>query len=195
MSSSEDLAALLEADTLTFLRTMGIFLVLGVALFGFTDCGKIFSLVSLSIALILTVAVTANYFAERERIARLGFAPRILVDILMYTMIFVAFFIIWIIYVVYHSEPTSLGKIAKEIEDKISQSTNAYLETMKNIEKHIDTIANNNGSKHEHISDYAPYVASAHDTHANLAKDLTIDLGRYTKQKNIANVAALAITA
>ncbi len=140
MSSSSDLGVLLEIDTLTFLRTMGIFLVLSIALYSFTDFGKTFSLISLSIALVLTIAVVTNYFLERQRISQLGFAPRILIDILMYVMVFVIFFICWLIYAVWISEPTSLGKIAREIENKMDESNRAYLANLESIERHLQLI-------------------------------------------------------
>ena len=140
MSTSSDLGVLLEIDTLNFLRTMGIFLVLSVALYSFTDFGKTFSLISLSIALILTIAVVTNYFLERHRISQLGFAPRTLIDILMLVMTFVIFFICWLIYAVCISKPTSLGKIARDIENKMDESNRAYLANLESIEKHIRLI-------------------------------------------------------
>ena len=133
--SNSDLGALLELDTLTFIRTMGIFLVLGIALYNFTDCGKIFSLISLSIALVLTITVTVNYFLERSKLPKLGFYPRVLVDIIMFVMIFVIFFIAWIIYVVAHSQPISFTEIAKEIEDKM-------VTNLQSIDKHIEILDN-----------------------------------------------------
>lgn len=129
--SNSDLGALLELDTLTFIRTMGIFLVLGIALYNFTDCGKIFSLISLSIALVLTITVTVNYFLERSKLPKLGFYPRVLVDIIMFVMIFVIFFIAWIIYVVLISDSVSLNQIVKEIEDKM-------VTNLQSIDKHIE---------------------------------------------------------
>lgn len=163
-----DLAILLETDTLTFLRTMGIFLVLGIALYGFTENGKIFSLISLSIALILTISVTFNYFIERTRISKMGYNTRTLIDILMFTMTFVIFFICWIIYTVYYSEPVSLATIAKDIENKMTENTILYTEEIQSLLG-------------------KPKVSKS----SNISKNLL----KVGENKNRINVAALAMTA
>jgi hypothetical protein len=172
MSENEDLALLLEVDTLTFLRTIGIFLVLGIALYGFTENGKIFSLISLTIALILTISVTTNYFIERSRIYKLGYEPRTLIDILMFTMVFVIFFISWIIYTVCKSEPVSLATIAKDIENKMTENTMIYTENLKSLLGKTDTVP----LKH---------------TNGTISKNLL----KAGDNKSRVNIAALAMTA
>lgn len=195
--SSSDLGALLELDTLSFLRTIGIFLVLGVALYSFTDCGKAFSLVSLSISLILTIALVTNYFLERGRIAKLGYAPKTLIDILMFVMVFVIFFICWLIYVVWISEPTSLGKIAREIENKMDESNQAYLANLKSIEKHIRLIEKHGtqpiGSKIENGSLLRERIQNLHNFDRNLATNLRSQVDKFENQKDIITAASLAV--
>ena len=136
MSSNEDLAAILEADTLTYIRVVGIFLVFSVALFAFTDKGKTFCLISLLISLILSITITIYYFRERSRISKFGFYTKLPIDILMYIMIGVIVFNIWIIYEVWYTESVSLAKIAVDIEEEVKQAN--IQDIAKQIEKQVE---------------------------------------------------------
>jgi hypothetical protein len=124
-------AEILENNALSYLRIIGIFLVVGIGVFNFTDSGKSFSLISLIISLILSIVVTVDYFKERQRISALGITPRKVVDILMFTMIGVILFICWIIYEVWRTEQTSLSKLVKEIEQKIDETNATNLAILK----------------------------------------------------------------
>lgn len=133
---SADLWALLEADTLTYIRTAGIFLVFCVALFNFTDMGKAFSMVSLLISFILFTTVIVYYFNEKKKLADRGISSRPVIDIMMYSMVAVVLLILWILWVVWETTPISIGQIAKEIEDKIEETSNAgTIRSVFNLEK------------------------------------------------------------
>lgn len=126
----QDLGILLENNFLSFIRTLGIFFVSSVALLNFTRQGQFFSLVTLTIALILTVCVVADYFVEKSRISKLGFSPRLIIDILAYVMIIVIVLIIFIIHSVYYNISTDVKFLAEEIEsvgEKISSAVRDVL--------------------------------------------------------------------
>lgn len=95
-------AAELENNALSYLIIIGIFLVLGVTIFHFTNSGKSFSLLSLILALILTIVVVVDYFKERQKLSKLDIYPRQVIDILMYSMIGVILLICWIIFEVWN---------------------------------------------------------------------------------------------
>ncbi len=97
-NSNTDLGLLLESDLLQLIRTQGIFLVLGLAFFHFTRRGKWFSIISLVIALILSITLLVNYYIDRRTAVMKGFKIKRLLDLLVGIMFFVAFFNIWIIY-------------------------------------------------------------------------------------------------
>ena len=141
MSKNEDLAALLEADTLDYIRTESIFLVSAIALFGFTARGKTFSIISLLIALLLNITLVVNYYIQRSRVIRQGFQPKNIIEVLMVFMIFVIFFILWILYEVWFTEPSgSIENISKEIEDKIDKSN---AQSFKKLDSNLEQIQEN----------------------------------------------------
>jgi len=136
MSNPSNLAAILESDTLTYIRVMGIFLVASIALFSFTDKGKIFSLISGLISLILGITITVYYFTERSRLSKFGFYTKSAVDILMYVMIAVIILNIWILYEVWNTDQVSLTKIAADIEEQVKQAN--IQDIAKQIEKQVE---------------------------------------------------------
>lgn len=167
MSSSADLAAILETDTLTYIRVLGIFLVFSVALYNFLENGKMFSLISLLIALILGITITVYYFVEKNRIANLGFYTKVPITILMYVMIGVIIFNIWLIYEVWHSQPISLVKVAEDIETEVKQ---ANIQDIANqIEKQVE-ISNLQNQM------LLKYLASHNGKGAAVAADFTKEL-------------------
>ena len=117
-----DLAALLENNFLAYIRTSSLFFVAGLALFNFTNLGKNFSLISLTIGLLLIISVVVDYFFERSRIAKLGFYPRTIVDILAYILIAVIFLFMWVIYSAWNTTPTSIAELFKNFDYRNSTS-------------------------------------------------------------------------
>lgn len=133
MSENEDLALLLEADTLELIRVQGIFLVLSIAIFAFTTRGKIFSIISLLISFAINITMVINYYMERNRIAKLGFYPKRITDIIAFIMFIVAIFTLWILYEVIQTEPVSLATIAKDIENKMIENNKIHTENLKEL--------------------------------------------------------------
>jgi hypothetical protein len=135
--NNQDLAALLENNFLSFIRTSSFFIVAGIAFFNFTDLGKNFSLIALVIGLLLLISVTADYFIERYRIAQLGYYPRAIVDIMAFILIAVIVLVIWVIYTVWGSSQTSLTYLAKEIESEVDAANQQLIRNVKEIEDKI----------------------------------------------------------
>ena len=133
MSENEDLALLLESDTLELIRILAIFLVFAIALFSFTTSGKIFCIISLLISFTINVTLVINYYIERNRIIKLGFYPKRIVEIVVFIMIIVALFTLWILYEVIQTEPVSLSSIAENIENKMEENNITYTENIKNL--------------------------------------------------------------
>jgi uncharacterized membrane protein YidH (DUF202 family) len=129
-----DLGALIENNFLAFIRTSAIFFVASVALFHFTEYGKMFSLVSLSIALILTISVVVDYFQERNRINKLGFKTRTIIDILAYLMVGMIIFILFIIGAVYFTDPTR-SPVINILDTDINIATDKITQAIKESRK------------------------------------------------------------
>ena len=132
-----DLAALLENNFLAIIRTSSLFFVAGIALFNFTDLGKNFSILSLLAAFLILVSILVDYFIERNRIAKLGFYPRALIDILAFILIGLLMMILWIVFQVWKTEPTSIGDIAREVEHEIQKANKELIETVKELNEKI----------------------------------------------------------
>ena len=132
--NKEDEATLLEGETLELIRTQGIFLVLSIAIFSFSERGKVFSLISLIISLAINTLLLGNYYVQRSRIAKLGKAPRKTIDIIAMLMVVVFFFTLWILYEVWNMEPAaSLVKLAEDIEDRIDVANQRQIEENRKI--------------------------------------------------------------
>lgn len=116
-----DLAAILENNFLAYIRTSSLFFIAGLALFNFTNLGKNFSLISLTIGLILLISVVTDYFVERHRISKLGFHPRTVVDIMAFVLIAVIFLFMWVIYSAWRTTPTSISDLSKNIERELER--------------------------------------------------------------------------
>lgn len=202
---SQDLSAILEADTLTYIRTAGIFLVFCVALFNFTDTGKAFSIISLLISLVLFVSITVYYFHERNRIFPLGFKPKPLMDVLMFTMIAVIILILWILYTVWNTQPTSLSQIAKEIEEKIDESNKAQIDSLKTnlnaIERNKELISQTPTISSQNLETFkarddlvSQNIAQRIQSQKGISEATKnfINLGKHTDIKNMGGNAILA---
>ena len=130
---NKDLGLLLESDLLQLIRTQGIFLVLGLALFNFTKRGKWFSVIFLTISLILNIILLVNFYIDRQTALLKGFKIKTLLDVLAIIMVFVAIFNIWIIYETYHTESTwHLSEIALDIHKKIQLTKQNNIENTEN---------------------------------------------------------------
>ena len=134
---SEDLGLILDELLLEYIRVAGIFFVGGIALFNFTNLGKQFSIISLTIALILLSVALIEYFFERHRISDLGFYPKKVSDVLAFIMIGIIIFIAWVIWEVWHSDQVSLSDIAKEIEHEVDVTNEQLIAAIKELDEKI----------------------------------------------------------
>lgn len=117
---SEELKDLfLEQILLNYVRVAGIFFLGGIALFGFTNYGKEFSIISLIFSLVLCIASLVEFWDERNKIIESGIYPRGIVDFLAFFIVVFCIFTIWVIYVVWKSEQTSLFEIVKDFEEDV----------------------------------------------------------------------------
>ena len=135
--SNLDYGALLENNFLSELRTVSLFFVAGIALFNFTSSGKNFSIISLTLAIILLIAVDTDYFIERHRIKKLGFTPRILIDIIAFAIVAVILLLIWMLYSVWDTPQRSLSALAKEVEKEVEGANLELVKNIKEIEEKI----------------------------------------------------------
>ena len=143
--NKEDEATLLEGETLELIRTQGIFLVLSIAIYSFSERGKVFSLISLIISLAINTLLLGNYYVQRSRIARLGKAPRKTIDIIAMLMVVVFFFTLWILYEVWKMEPAaSLVKLAEDIEDRIDVANQKQIEENRKIVQDLASLGATN---------------------------------------------------
>ena len=182
--NKQDEAALLEGETLELIRTQGIFFVASLALFAFSPKGKVFSIISLFIALSINILLLVNYYLERTRIAKLGQAPRKFIDILALIMVVVFFLTIWIIYEVWKMEPAaSLVKLAEDIEKRIDIANEKQIEESEKIVQQLSSL---NGNKYT--------VPVQPSKKARLPRQL-LNLEVSNRNRTMANNAALASVA
>ena len=156
MSSNQDLGLLLEADILLFIRIQTIFLAIGIAAFSFTKRGKMFSIISLIISLLLGVTLIIYYFMEKHRISKFDFAPRSVVSVIVSIMVAVVAFNVWMIYEVWHTE------------DAISLN-----EMVRGIESRMDKLNFNNNNK-EHHSIANKHLLNLHSHDSGMKSNIAI---------------------
>jgi hypothetical protein len=174
--NKDDEATLLETETLELIRTQGIFLIGSIAVYGFSERGKTFSLIFLIISLAINALLLGNYYVERQRISRLKQAPRRYIDIIAFIMVFVFFLTIWIIYEVWKMEPAaSLIKLAEDIEQRIDIANQKQIEENRKIVQDLTNLGATNTPPHR----------SAVPTHV-------LNLEALNRNKNTVNNAAIA---
>ncbi len=140
MSGNQDLALILEADILMFIRIQSVFIVLSVAIFNFTKMGKWFSIISLIISLLLGITLIGYYFIEKHRISKYGFAPRSVLNVIVSIMVGVVAFNLWIIYEVWRTEPSiSLNEMVRGIEKRMDR-LNYDIEHHSIANKHLTNL-------------------------------------------------------
>ena len=181
--NKQDEATLLEGETLELIRTQGIFLVFAIALYSFSPMGKVFSIISLLIALSINALLLGNYYVERSRISQLGQTPRKFIDIIVILMIAVFSFTLWILYEVWKMEPAaSLVKLAEDIEKRIDIANEKQIEESEKIVQQLSSL---NGNK---------YIIPTPSKKSRLPRQL-INLEVSNRNRTMANNAALASVA
>ena len=71
---------------LDWIRTVAIFLVVGIALYHFTSYGKVFALTSFLITIVLVTTLIVDYILRRQEITSKGHEVRLALDILAASM-------------------------------------------------------------------------------------------------------------
>lgn len=132
-----DLGLLLDDLLMDYIRVAGIFFVGGIALFNFTNFGKHFAIISFLIALVLCIAAVVDYYFERDRISKLGFSPRKVIDVLAFVTIGIVLLIVWVIYQVWQTEPSSLSTLIKEIEEEVDVTNERLISTIRELDEKI----------------------------------------------------------
>lgn len=193
---NEDLALILEGDTLELIRIQGIFLVLSIALFSFSDKGKAFSIISLLISLTINILLIVNYYVTRHRIAKLGFTTRTFIEVIAVIMVFVALFTLWILYEVWKSTPPkSLTKIAEEIEDKIEAANKENVRRIEENQKTLEQIHGSVNGKHKLTPQHIRDISSTSQKDDLIHHAGILQLEKQSRSKNQAITAALASVA
>lgn len=87
-----------ESNFLDWVRTVTIFFIAGLALFSFTRRGKIFAIISFTIAGFLIVASLWDYWNTRSEILKDGGNVKLSLDILAISVVLILFVDLWILY-------------------------------------------------------------------------------------------------
>ena len=131
-----------------WISVFGIFLIVGVALFNFTDLGKTFSIIAYIIALVLITILLGDYFNERNRLKREGQEIRPALDLLAAAMIGVWALVVWILYELWGTNPKTgfsfpLSFIAGEIgivAEKVAEEIVKHPELLVEIQSRENII-------------------------------------------------------
>ena len=138
--SPEEVGSILEDNITDWISVIGIFLIVGVALFNFTDLGKTFSISAYIIALVLITILLADYLAERNRLKNKGFQIRPALDLLAGAMVGVWVLVAWIIYVAWTTHPKTgfsfplsfiageIGIVAEKVAEEIVKHPDLVLQ-------------------------------------------------------------------
>lgn len=97
-NNTEEVGSILESNFLNWVGAIGIFLIVGVALFNFTQKGKTFSILTYLIALFLIVVLLVDYYTERNKQIKKGNDVRVALDLLSFGIIATGLLVAWIIY-------------------------------------------------------------------------------------------------
>ena len=150
--------------------------------------GKLFSIISFIIALILLIAALFEYYFERKHIGKLGFYPKKVSDVLACIMIGIIIFILWVIWEVWYSDQISLSDIAKEIEHEVDVTNSELISSIKELDQKI-------------IDGNRELIDTLKGKPSNISKPISISTSnkRYSKalktvnmQDNMVKIASLA---
>ncbi len=130
MSGTDEVGSLLESNFLDWVASIGVFLIVGIALFNFTKNGKLFSIITYLIALFLIIVLLIDYYIERKEHIKNGDIIRPAIDLLAVGMIATCLLVTWIIYETWNTDQESgfnfpLSFIAGEIAivaEKVAES-------------------------------------------------------------------------
>lgn len=130
----------LEVNFLNWLGAIGIFLVVGIALFNFTRFGKTFSIITYLIAFLLIVVLLTDYYNERNKQNKEGKKVRPALDILSFCIIATGLLVLWITYEIWQSNqdtgfkfPLSfiageIGIVAEKVAEEIVKNPDLLMQ-------------------------------------------------------------------
>jgi hypothetical protein len=98
MSNNIDETDRFEDLLLSWIRTVTIFFIAGVALYHFTNFGKSYAIISFMLSLVLTVTMVVDYIVRRNELTSKGYTVRLPLDIMISVMIVTVALILWIIW-------------------------------------------------------------------------------------------------
>jgi len=90
-----DESQLFEDSFLEWIRTITIFIIAGIAIFNFTRYGKLFSVISFTISVVLVGALIIYYLNERKRVIDLGLNINFVLDILFGCIVVTFFYLLF----------------------------------------------------------------------------------------------------
>jgi len=87
-----------EINILNWLRFIFMIFTTAIALINFTRISHLYALLMFIIGLLLLAVRIINYFSEKSRLNVMGIGVRFRINVLMYSMIPVFFFMFWILF-------------------------------------------------------------------------------------------------
>lgn len=98
----------IERIFLNWMRNVFIFLTVAIAIYILTDMGKVFSIISFAIALMLVGVALIFYWIERDMLTERGVPVNLRLDMMGVVMLFVFFFILLIIWKIVNTPNASI---------------------------------------------------------------------------------------
>lgn len=138
-----EVGSLLEENFLDWVGAIGIFLIVGVALFNFTRRGKTFSILTYLIALFLIIILLVDYFKERARLVDNGNTIRPALDLLAATIFATGCLVAWIIFETWIADPQTgfkfplsfiageIGLVAEKVAEEIVKNPKLLMEVQE----------------------------------------------------------------
>lgn len=102
-----DESQLFEDSFLEWIRTITIFIIAGIAIFNFTRYGKLFSVISFTISVVLVGALIIYYLNERKRVIDLGLNINFVLDILFGCIVVTFFYLLFLLWETIITDPSS----------------------------------------------------------------------------------------
>jgi hypothetical protein len=112
MSNKIDETERFEDLLLSWIRTVTIFFIAGIALYHFTKFGKPYAIIAFLLSLVLIVTMVVDYIMRRNELTSKGYTVRLPLDIMVSVMIVTIALILWITWEVI-VEPVTIDSISK----------------------------------------------------------------------------------
>ena len=106
---------------LNWMRTVTIFFIAGIALYHFTNFGKVYSIVAFSLSFVLVVTMIVDYILRRNEFTSKGNEVRLPLDIMISVMMIGAALILFVLWEViiepYPDNPTIDASVSSGVSD------------------------------------------------------------------------------